>query len=69
MILKYSVINEKYSRTHHHEIELKGYWNTDEVIRDFEKVIEFHKLKCKEYKKNYADNYGKDLADEMFGEE
>lgn len=70
MILKYSVINDKYCRTHHHENVFPGYYNTQAVIDDFEKVMEFHQLKYDKFKKDYIEKHGQDSwAKYIIGEE
>ena len=60
MKIKFSINNEKYGRTHSHEIELHGYYGTEEVIKDFERTLHYHELKYKEWKDSYISKWGED---------
>lgn len=63
MKLKYSVVNEKRGITSHCEINLVGYYNTQEVIDDFQRVIDYHELRYQKYKAEYIKSWGQDLWD------
>ena len=64
MKLKYSVINERVSRTSHCEIDLIGYYFTEDVIRDFQRVIEFHEMRYEKQKREYIEKYGQEKWDD-----
>ena len=66
MKLKYSVLNEKYGRTAHCEIDLNGYYNVEEVIKDFQKVIDFHELRYEKWKKEYIEKWGQDYWNKIY---
>jgi len=58
MIINFNVDNPKSLIRQFHEICLPGYYGTDAVISDLNKVLEFHQMKWDKYKTDYINKWG-----------
>lgn len=66
MIIKFSVNDEQRQRRHSCEIDLKGYHMNDQVIRDLDHVIEFHKMQYDKFKQEYIEKYGEEWFNKSY---
>ena len=60
MKIEYKVDNARFCRRQFHHIELWGYYNTETVIEDLERVLDYHELRYEKYKSDYVKQWGED---------
>lgn len=61
MIIKISIEDPMYGRNHHMEQILPGHYMYAELLKDFDRLIEYHDLKHKQFKKDYIEKWGEDF--------
>lgn len=63
MKLEFTVKQSSRHRHHTTSIDLIGYYGVEQVIQDFEKVIEFHTLRYEDFKRKYILQHGQEAWD------
>lgn len=66
MIIKFSVNDESRQRRYSCEIDLKGYHMNDQVARDLDHVMEFHKMQYEKFKLEYIEKYGEEWFNKSY---
>ena len=69
MKLSFTVNQPSRCRNHTTEIDLIGYYGTEEVIQDFEKVIELHRLKHEDRKRRFTEQWGEEAWNKVAEQE
>ncbi len=60
MKVSFSVKNAKFCRSYSQSNDFSGYWATEDLIKDFTKIVEYHELKFEKYKNEYIKQWGED---------
>lgn len=61
MIIKISIEDPLYGRNHHIEQILPGYYMYPELLKEIDRLLEYHTLKQEQFKKDYITRWGKDF--------